>query len=455
MERGIIVSESIFDKIPDKIGFFGLGKSNLALIGRLPKGKRIVIRSDKEIPELPRTEAEIVYVKVGKVALDEPFEEILFLSPSVRRDRKELLRYKQRGVKLTSDCEFFFENATSPVFAVSGSDGKSTTTVLTSLLLKERFVSCPAIGNIGVPMTPTLSERHGAYALELSSFMLSYGRYRFFRGALTNLCENHLDWHKDFDEYKEAKLSVIKRAREAVISADDGVCREYLSERSVYGIFSSEIPYSELKRNYRAEVYYTLEDGYIKRCGENIISTDSVKRNEKHNIKNLLAALTLTEGYASRERIRRVAEEFSGLSHRMEHFYSTSGIDFIDSSIDSTPNRTSATLFSLDKRVVLILGGRGKGLSYEPLYEPIKKYAKAVILAGENSEEIKEALPKDIMTLNSSDLSDAVEISKNILSEGDTLLLSPASTSYDAFTDFSHRGEFFKAQVKKVFKNKV
>ena len=194
-----------------------------------------------------------------------------------------------------------------------------------------------------------------------------------------------------------------------------------------------------------------IKRGYIKRCGENIISTDSVKRNERHNIKNLLAALTLTEGYVSRERIRRVAEEFSGLSHRMEHFYSTSGIDFIDSSIDSTPARTKETLRSLDRQVVIILGGRGKGLDYSELIPEVEKYAKKTIITGENAKEIYNAISNATDSEIIEDFEEAVLRGKRYAEEVGTLLLSPASTSFDRFRNYAERGDRFKDILLKIY----
>lgn len=438
-------------KPPSRIGFFGLGKSNRDILSRLPESTEVILRSDSSIREIPRTAARIVGIYEGGRAFCDPSEKTLILSPSVRRDRGELLDFKKMGIRLTSDCQLFFDEVRAPVFAVSGSDGKSTTAALTALLLKDRFKKCPLIGNSGVPMLGSLSEENDAYVTELSSFMLSYGRYGVFRGAVTNVTENHLDFHKDFEEYRAAKLSLLQRAKEAVASADDPILAKYLEKSSVYGIFSSEVKYGELRKIYRAQVFYTLEDGHICRSGERLFPAADVRRKESYNIKNLLCALALTDGYVTRERMMRVAKDFSGLEHRAELFYGKDGIDFIDSSIDSTPLRTVQTLNALDRKAVIILGGRGKGLSYEPLKESLEKYAKAVLLCGENVSEIKEVVPRTVNAVLCEDLYSAVKASQEFLSAGDALLLSPASTSYDAFKNFEERGIFFKKAVKEIF----
>ncbi len=437
----------LFDNLGDTVGLFGLGVSNLGILSHLPNGKRVILRSEEKIAALPRSDCEICAVYEGEAAFNDPREDTLIFSPSVRRDRRELLPFRRSGIRFTSDCEQFFEKVTVPVFAVSGSDGKSTTVSLVSRLLSDRFGSCPAVGNIGEAMTPALLSGSRAYAAELSSFMLSYGRQRAFRAAVTNISENHLDWHRDFAEYTASKLSLIKSCKEPVLSYDDPISREYLLSGSVYGIFSHSESYSELRRSCSAQVYYTLEDYEIKRCGESFLSLEDIKRTDENHLKNLLCALTLCDGYVTRKWAAETAGGFSGLAHRAEMFWSREGIDFIDSSIDTTPTRTASTLQSLSRRVVLILGGRGKGLSYEPLTDPVGKFASAVIIAGENRREIAAVMPGDVDVYYADGLTEAVKLSVEMLKEGEALLLSPASASFDAFKNYKDRGEKFKRAV--------
>ena len=434
-----------------KVGFFGLGKSNSYILENLPEDSLALIRSDAPLPPLPKTRAKIIGTYVGKAAFDNPSEEILILSPSVRRERVEFLPFKERGITFSSDCELFFGAAHAPVFAVSGSDGKSTVTTLVSMLLAERFNKVELIGNVGVPMTSALRSRASAYACELSSFMLSYGRYRVFRGTVTNISENHLDWHRSFSEYVEAKLSVFSRAEETALNADDPISARYFSSLSPWSVSSRITPYPELKRKFRAQVYYTVGEGFIRRNGEPVIDLGCVKRAEPHNISNLLSALSLTDGYVGRERMAEVASRFSGLTHRTEEFLRHGGLSFIDSSIDSTPKRTVTTLQSLGRKVILILGGRGKGLSYEPLREPLAKFAKCAIIIGENGDSIEKAVTGSTQIRRAESVEEAVRLAREIMTEGDTLLLSPASTSYDRFKNFEDRGRIFKETVYNIF----
>ncbi len=441
----------IFGTLTGVIGLFGLGISSLDILGHLPGSASVILRSEGKIKEVPKSECRILALYDGERAFDEPREDILFLSPSVRRDRAELIRFKERGVRLYSDAELFFARVKAPVFAVSGSDGKSTVTALASLLLSERFGSAPAIGNIGVPMASALLSDSGAYVTELSSFMLHSGRLRAFRGAVTNITENHLDWHRDFEEYKNTKLSLLHSAREPIVAFDDPLCRGFLEKGTAYGLFSSKTGYRELKSYAPAQCYYTFEDGFFQRNGEQLLPLSQSLRKDKNFIKNFLAALALTDGFVTRKSISSAASEFRGLSHRAELFFSSFGIDYIDSSIDTTPERTASTLSSLGRRAVVILGGRGKGLSYAPLSEPVKKYARAVILTGENSEDIARALKGYEPVIFANGLSEAVKMAGAFLRQGDALILSPASTSYDSFRDYKERGEKFKEIIKQIY----
>ncbi len=441
-----------FDIPQKKLGFFGLGKSNLDILSRLPSGKRVILRSEEPLPSLPKTKAHILTVYEGKCAFDCPEEDLLICSPSVRRERKEFIPFRKKGIKFSSDCELFFENVKQPVFAVSGSDGKSTVTALASLLLEERFGKAKAVGNIGVPMLGAIEDGCAAYACELSSFMLSYGRYRVFRGAITNINENHLNWHKDFEEYKKTKISLLYRSSESIASADCVNTKEYLERNSVYGIYSIKEDYKRLKSRFSAQVFYTLDNGYILRNGERMLSLSKIRKKGMIAVGNFLCALSLCDGYVTRKKVLEVAESFAGLAHRCELFYSSSGIDFIDSSVDTTPQRTAATLNSLGRRAVLIMGGRSKGLSFEPLREPLKKFADAVIITGENSAEIGKTL-SDLSNIHyAKDISEALEISSRFLKEGSLLLLSPASASYDRYSNFEDRGNDFKQKVKEFYK---
>ena len=446
------MSSFSFDYFRGKtIGFFGLGKSNTDILSRLPSNCNVILRSDVRIDDLPFTKAHIKSVHSEREAFEHPQENILIFSPSVRRNRAEFNSFKKKGVKFTSDCELFFENAQAPIFAVSGSDGKSTVSTLAAMLLSERFIGTIPIGNIGVPMLSSLDGNRQAYVTELSSFMLSYGKYRVFRGVITNINENHLDWHDSFEEYAEKKLSLFNRSEEAVLNADDPILAKRFINTSPWAVTSSRLSFRELKKLFRAQAFYTWEDGCIKRNGESLIRLEEIKRREQHNIQNLIFALALTDGYTSRENIVNVASKFGGLEHRCELFLTKDGMDFINSSVDSTPIRTARTLESLDRQVIVILGGRSKKLSYQPLKEALKKWAKRAIICGECADEIEEAVKGSCPITREDNPESAAICAKKFMESGDTLLLSPASTSFDRYKSYEQRGKIFKEVIHSVW----
>ncbi len=423
-----------------RIGFFGLGLSNLSLL-QLERFKRckITLRADSGIDRsiLP-SGLNIERIFEGKQAMCNIDEELLFFSPSVRRDRTELKQAAKRGVTLTSDCELFFAENNAPVFAVTGSDGKSTTATLLHLLLKEAGCNNKLIGNIGEAMYAQLGSAE-SFVCELSSFMLTYARPKVRRACITNITPNHLDWHKSFEEYRATKLSLLKGAEESVLGDEF---------KEGYAIISMKKGLDELKKTHRAELFITLKNEYICRNGRPILHFSDIRRKEKHNISNLMMAIAMADGYVDEGCIRNVAGRFDGLAHRCQRVMSKDGVDYYNSSIDSSPARTVSTLESLGRRVVIILGGKGKGLDYSILLPSLKKYVEAVIITGENSHEIFSAI-KEINPMIVENFDSAV-LEGALLAKGvGALLLSPASTSYDRFKNFAERGEKFKEILSK------
>lgn len=433
----------LFLKEVKSVGLFGLGRSNLAVLDLLPEGTPVTLRSDGKIDRgaIP-SGLKIKAILEGAEALENIDEDMLILSPSVRRERPEIALALKSGRRVTSDAELFFEKVGAPVYAVSGSDGKSTVATLTSLLLDEGTALC---GNIGVPMLRALSGDSSRYVTELSSFMLRYLSPDCERAVLTNVTENHLDWHADFEEYLAAKLGIYKNAREPVLNFDDATVRENMTV-GVFAAVSDEADFSTLKKAVRAEVYYTAEGGYIKRCGEPYIEISSVKRRERHSIKNLLLALAMADG--SHTDARRVATEFGGLPHRCEVVMTHGGITYINSSIDTSPARCRTTLSAQGAPTVVILGGRGKGVPFDGIREPLMQIGRGVVLYGECREEIERVLPEGLPTRHADTMDEAVRLAAGLARQGDTVLLSPAATSYDRYKSFEERGEDFKKSVK-------
>ena len=429
-----------------KVGFFGLGASNIALLSHLPlKNCCVILRSDRPIDRsIIPSGINVSAIYEGKAACEEINEDILFFSPSVRRDRVGLEEAKRRGVIFSSDAELFFSENKKPIFAITGSDGKSTTAALTNLVLLAGGIKSELIGNIGEPMICHLESDAECYVCELSSFMLTYVCPIAERGCVTNITPNHLDWHKDFEEYKKTKIKLLNSSKKVVISDELGEIAK------AYGVISDRLSYSELNGRCKAEVCLTIEDGYICANLEKIVRVDEIAIKERHNIRNLMMAIAMTWDIVDRNATLSVAKGFRGLPHRCERFLGSGGVEYIDSSIDSTPERTSQTLRSLGREVVLILGGRSKGLDYGELKYAISKYVRNAVIVGENAAEIYNAICECTAAEILPDFESAVRRGNELAKDVGALLLSPASTSYDAFKNYVERGEKFKEIVRKL-----
>ncbi|MBR3805721.1 MAG: UDP-N-acetylmuramoyl-L-alanine--D-glutamate ligase [Clostridia bacterium] len=444
-----------FFKNTECVGFLGLGKSNLAILSLLPKEIRVILRSESPIrrENIPRG---IKPYKIfdGSSAFENPEEDILFLSPSVRRERNELSKIWESGVAPSSDFELFLKINEKPLFSVTGSDGKSTTATLSAALLSTSRSKVSAIGNVGTPFVKSLQGRRGKYVVaELSSFSLRYAAPKSKRAVVTNITPNHLNWHSSYEEYIESKLSLLDHAEEKVISLDDRRLFEYGIGKEVFAATSAERSYKEIKEQINASVFYTSELGFIKRNGEELFPVSMLKRREFHNIKNLLSALALTDGYVSFEWQKKTAFEFGGLPHRLEEFATHKGVRYINSSIDTSPARCAESLSSLDRSVIVILGGKSKGCGYETLREPLSKHARLAVITGENRKEIYEDIRGSTETVIADDFEDAVLYAASVAKEEDTVLLCPASTSYDCFSSFEERGNKFKVIISDYIKN--
>ena len=433
-----------------RIGFLGFGKSNRAIYRRICDGDfEFTIRSETGVDNAPKG-ARLCF---GDGCFAPPYDDVLFLSPSARRDKEGILKSAASGTRLSSDAELFFALCDAPLLAVSGSDGKSTTVRMAEAILTRSGLNALACGNVGLPFIEGLYGKYDCLVTEISSFTLEYMTPRVRRALITNITENHLDWHGSFAAYIKAKENLIEGAREVVLSPDTEACIPLIERHRPWGIFSLRHGYSELRRAYPfAECIFTSENGVLSINGDGIIEISRLSLKEPHNVMNALSAIALTHGLFNTGCGVEALCDFSGLRHRMETVSISDGVRYVDSSIDSTPGRTAATLLSMPSETHVILGGRGKGLSYAPLIAPLKLKSGCIIISGENREEILRTLSSDrsfdgrIITADT--LAEAVRLAKCRARRGDTVLLSPASTSYDAFSDFEERGDKFKEYVK-------
>ncbi len=430
-----------------RVGLIGLGSTNraaLRLLGGMDAVGEITLRSRDKVKDPPSG---------ARLIAGEPFrdiyEDILIPSPSVRREDLSL----PVGTEMITDYRLLFEERPKDLFLVSGSDGKSTTTAIASLLLSPRFPQLFTGGNIGVPLFDA-SLDSDAFLLEMSSFTLRYDKPSGFgRAVLTNVTPNHLDWHASLGEYEECKLGMIRGADEPILNLSDGVSMRAAEDIRAFALVSDALSHKDIIKRYSAEHTVTVRDGAVRLDGEAIVPISEVRRNERHNLQNLASAVALSIGYAEKELVAEAARGFEGLGERCERFFKD-GIGYVSSSIDTTPERTRTTLEGLGIPVNIILGGRGKRLPLEPLREPLIKYARRIAIYGEASREMLEFIDSDtelrrIPHRSFFTLKDAVDYAREDTRPGDTVLLSPAATSYGEFSNYLERGSFFKDCVTK------
>ncbi len=440
-------------KAIENVGLLGLGKSNISVMEYISKSFPNVSFTVRAEQPAELSGFNIARSLFGKAALSDISEDMLFLSPSARRDKAEISEASSRGVLISSDAELFFEKNESDVYGITGSDGKSTTTALAAMMLSNEDCETIPIGNIGVPFSSRLGiDGRFSYAAELSSFQLMYMKPKTRRCVITNITENHLNWHTSFDEYIGAKRNILENSSERIINYDSDITRELGRDFPLFAVFSARLGEAELRKQIKAELYVTRSENFIMASGEPIIDIRDIKVCGEHNILNFMSAAALSFGICDVKRYTEIAKGFSGLAHRCESLGVYRGVRYYDSSIDSSPIRTSATLAAVKEKVIIILGGRSKGLDFKALIPSLNKKAKHIVLTGECSDEIERLLiDADISNYTvKKPFASAVKYAAYIASAGDAVLLSPAATSYDEFSSFEERGNEFKRIIKDI-----
>lgn len=441
-----------------RVTVLGVGISNLPLIRFLVRLGAKVTAADK------RTEAELgsaaeelrslgVGLKAGADYLENLEGDVIFKTPGMRFDLPQLNAARERGIAVTSEMELFFELCPAPIVAVTGSDGKTTTTTLIYKILTEGGRKCHLGGNIGKPLLPEI-ESIGAddvAVLELSSFQLHTMKKSPHIAVITNMSPNHLDWHRDYEEYKDAKRNIYLHQGAGdilVLNAENPesfACRE--GSKGEVRLFG-----------YGDGCAVRSVGGAIFAFGREIMKTSDIKIPGEHNVQNYMAAIAAVGDMVPPEVIVKVAREFGGVEHRIELVRVKDGVKYYNSSIDSSPNRTINTLKVFDK-VILIAGGKDKGIPYDALGESLATKTKAIFLVGMTAGVIKAALDKyaaetgvggDIPVTVCESYEQAVSGAARLAESGDVVLMSNASTSFDMFRNFEERGRLFKKLVNEL-----
>ena len=434
-----------------KIAVLGLGVSNRPLVRLLLRFGCDVTgcdrtpreQLDEELLELERLGCKL---KVGEHYLDGLEAELVFRTPGMHPGNPALEALRQAGAEVTSEMEAFFRVCPCRIIAVTGSDGKTTTTTLISEMLKAEGKRVWLGGNIGTPLLPNVPQmlETDIAVVELSSFQLMDMHHSPQVAVVTNLAPNHLDVHKDMDEYVWAKQNIFRyqRATERLILNADNAITDAFTGNGTTRRFS--------RREKTDGVW--VKDGVILRGEEAVLDTKDILLPGVHNIENYMAAMLAVEGMVSDDAIRHVAKTFGGVEHRIELVRVKDGVKFYNDSIASSPSRTIAGLRSFDQKVILVAGGYDKHIPYDVLGPEICCHAKKLFLNGATAGVIRAAVEdcdcreKPEIT-DCGDFETAVRAAAAAAESGDIVLMSPASAAFDQFKNFAVRGKFFKKLV--------
>ncbi|MBD5134150.1 MAG: UDP-N-acetylmuramoyl-L-alanine--D-glutamate ligase [Clostridiales bacterium] len=440
-----------------KVAVIGLGVSNQPLVeGLLDAGVPVLV-CDKRRREdfnglIEGLERRGMTAALGHDYLDHlDGADVIFRTPGLRPDVPQIARAVAAGAELTSEMEAFLDLCPCRVIAVTGSDGKTTTTTIIAGLLKAAGYRTFVGGNIGHPLLCQVDDIRpdDMVVLELSSFQLMTVRQSPSIAVVTNLAPNHLDVHKDMDEYVSAKRNIFAyqdAGDRLVLNADNEITAGFAREaRGTAVLFSRRRP---------IEGGVWLKDKTVMCGGRPVLAASDILLPGLHNLENYMAAVAAVDGLVPDEVIREYARAFGGVAHRIELVRELDGARWYNDSIASSPSRTIAGLRSFDQKVILIAGGYDKHIPYDVLGPEIVERVKALFLTGDTAEKIKAATlaapgyrEGEPAVYDCADLRDAVERSRALAKPGDVVILSPASASFDRFKNFEERGNVFKELV--------
>lgn len=445
-----------------KIAFCGIGTSNLPLIELFIKYGVSVTACDRRTREQLGDSADVAQKAGAKLSLGDDYlknldVDIVFRTPGMRYYMDELVEMRNRGVVVTSEMEVFFDLCPCKIYAVTGSDGKTTTTSIIAQMLQAQGKTVHLGGNIGKPLLPEIESigYDDAAVVELSSFQLISMRKGPDVAVVTNLAPNHLDIHKDMQEYIDAKKNLVIHQgafSRVVLNKDNEITNG----------FEPECRGRVLKFSRKSQ----LNNGAYLDENNNIVFADNGKKTVvmniadikipgMHNVENYMAAISAVWGEVSVENIVNVAKTFAGVEHRAEFVREFEGVKYYNDSIASSPTRTALGTLSLyDFKIILIAGGYDKKIPYDGLGPVICDKVKCLILMGATAPKIKAAVLNadnysdgNPTIIEVSNMEEAVAKAREVAKPGDLVSMSPASASFDLYKNFDQRGKHFKSIV--------
>ena len=428
-----------------KIAILGLGVSNMPLLDYLyDLGCDVTIFSDNKIEaDLTKYKFKVYEDGLSKlVGFD-----IIFRSPGCLPTRPEIEAEIKRGAYVTTEVAEVLKLTPSRVIGITGSDGKTTTTTLIDLVLRSSGYKTFLGGNIGTPLFTKIKDmrKTDIVVLEMSSFQLMDMDISPDIAVITNITPNHLDKHKDMDEYIQAKCNIFRYPGSLLVINDDNeITKKFKSNR--------EIRY--FSRTHKTNAFY-VKDKAIYHDDKLILKQADIHIRGIHNLENICTVLSATCDLIDMDKAINAIKEFKGVEHRLEFVREINHVKWYNDSVSSSPTRTIAGLNSYDEKIVLIAGGYDKNLDYKPIAKPILEHVSKLILFGATKNKIYEAvnsLKKDelieIYILDT--LEEVVAKAKEVAVPGEVVLFSPASASFDMFKNFADRGEKFKNLVNKL-----
>ena len=448
-----------------KVAVIGLGVSNLPLLDYLyEKKSQVTVFDERTIDEISKEIIEKITTydfnfSFGKNCLEKlKGFNIIFRSPSCLPTKPELQEEANRGAIVTTEVEMLMEMCPCKIIGVTGSDGKTTTTSMINAILQKAGYNTFLGGNIGTPLFTRLPEikPDDIVVLELSSFQLMNMHVSPDIAVITNITPNHLNIHKDYEEYIESKKNIFKNQNEngiLILNYDNDITRNCAKEAKGKVVFFSS--------KEKLDNGFIVDEDVIKECEDkvrkHILNTDEVILRGNHNFQNIATALAATKPLVDTDIAVQAIKEFKPVEHRIEFIREIDGVKWYNDSASSSPTRTLSGINAFKENIILIAGGYDKNLDYEPLAKPIVDKVSSLILIGQTAEKIfdavkgeaeKESKKIDIYMCDS--LEQTIEIAKKSAKKGDVVLFSPASASFDMFKNFADRGEKFKNLVNNI-----
>ena len=444
-----------------RVAFIGLGRSNLPLIRMFCESGAVVFACDSRDKDSLGANAQMAEdfgatLRLGAGYLDNLDVDMVFRTPGMNYNSPVLSEMRSRGIQITSEMELFFDLCPCRIIAVTGSDGKTTTTTIISELLKAQGYRVHLGGNIGNPLMPEIYDiKEDDFAVvELSSFQLISMKKSPAVAVVTNVAPNHLDVHKDMDEYIDAKRNIVSFQSTdsvAILNLDNDISCSFAdsTQADVY-YFSRTQKVSKGAYVLGDEIRFT--DGSND---ELVMKVQDIRIPGLHNVENYLAAICAVKSFVSKDTFTAVEKTFNGVKHRAQLVRELDGVRYYNDSIASSPTRTACGMLSLfDQKLILICGGYDKNIPYAPLGPVICDKVKTLILLGATGPKIESAVKESTNyqagmpeIIYADTMENAVNIARQKAVSGDIVALSPASASFDMYRDFEQRGEHFMSIV--------